>query len=145
MPANPPTWMIRSSKLAQLSHVEFFMLGGDRIIVHLVGNISEMPVDCGIVNAEGHVMARASLRETLHNIFAVRRGVHHVERGRLSMKETEAVVMFRGEHNEAHTGVLREPGNRIGIPTIRFELARKSGVLRFGNVRVRLNLLAVVA
>ena len=61
------------------------------------------------------------------------------------MKETEAVVMFRGEHNEAHTGVLREPDNRIGIPTIRFELARKSGVLRFGNVRVRLNLLAVVA
>src|SRR5260370_14883739 len=54
-------------------------------------------------------------------------------------------MMLRRQNDELHPGVLGEFDDCVRVPLIRVEPDREFGVLRAGDMSVRLNLLAVVA
>ena len=81
-----------------------------------------MPVlRLGIVETKAQIAALAGPGELLKHVAVERRGVDDVVGADLGREEREAVVMFRGDDQVLHAGVLGEPHPGVGVELHRVE------------------------
>ncbi len=104
-----------------------------------------MPIDGGVVDAEGHVVTVAGIGEALDDVAFVRGTVDNVVGGLFSGEHIEAIVVFGGKDDELHARIFSQANDAFGIPLRGIELAGQCSVSAFGNMGVGLNLFAVVA